>query len=240
MKKLIELRNICAGYRDTQVLKDVSINIAQKDFVGIIGPNGSGKTTLLRVILGLLKPTNGSMKYFDSSETVTKHISMGYLPQHTQIDRSFPISVREVIRSGLDNSIQGLFHNNMAVENERLNTVISRFGLREIINNHISELSGGQIQRVLLARAVISKPAVVVLDEPGTYVDLRFQGEMYELLKSINEECAIVVVGHDIDPLLHNVRSVIYVNRSAKQYDATQVSAEWASQLLSCDIAHMA
>ena len=109
---------------------------------------------------------------------------------------------------------------------KQLDAVVERFHLNDIIDNHISELSGGQIQRVLLARAVISKPDIVILDEPNTYIDLRFQSQTYEMLKSINDECAVVVVGHDIDALLKNARNIVCVNHSAEQYDAKSISPE--------------
>ena len=233
MERLIKLEDICAGYSDKTVLNDVSIDIAPKDFVGIIGPNGGGKTTLLRVILGMLKPLSGNITYYDASGKPTEHISMGYLPQHTQIDRKFPISVKEVVRSGLDTPIRSIFRANAASEKQLLDSIIARFGLQDIAGNHISELSGGQLQRVLLARAVISRPDVLILDEPSTYVDLFFQSKMYELLEGINNECAIIVVGHDVETLLRKTRSVVYVNHSVRQYDAARITPELASKLLS-------
>lgn len=227
MNNLIELNDISAGYEDKRILTNVSIHIAHKDFVGIIGPNGGGKTTLLRVILGMLKPFSGNISFFNADGTQTDHIKMGYLPQHTQIDRNFPISVREVLRSGQSWSFRSMFRSEKKVRDaKQLDAVVERFHLNDIIDNHISELSGGQIQRVLLARAVISKPDIVILDEPNTYIDLRFQSQTYEMLKSINDECAVVVVGHDIDALLNNARNIVCVNHSAEQYDAKSISPE--------------
>ena len=156
MNNLIELNDISAGYEDKRILTNVSINIAHKDFVGIIGPNGGGKTTLLRVILGMLKPFSGNISFFNADGIQTEHIKMGYLPQHTQIDRNFPISVREVLRSGQSWSFRSMFRSEKKVRDaKQLDAVVERFHLNDIIDNHISELSGGQIQRVLLARSVI-------------------------------------------------------------------------------------
>ncbi len=227
MRNLIELNDISAGYKNRRVLTNVSIQIAHRDFVGIIGPNGGGKTTLLRVILGMLKPFSGSMTFFNADGTRTAHINMGYLPQHTQIDRNFPISVKEVLRSGQGWAFKDMFNpEKKAIDEKELDAVVERFRLKEVVNCHISELSGGQMQRVLLARAVISKPDVVVLDEPNSYIDLRFQHQTYEMLRNINDECAVVVVGHDIDALLKNARSIVCLNRSAEQYDARSISQE--------------
>jgi zinc transport system ATP-binding protein len=227
MQNLIELNHISAGYRNKRILSNVSINIGQRDFVGIIGPNGGGKTTLLRVILGMLKPDSGRMTFFNADGTEAEHIKMGYLPQHTQIDRKFPLSVKEVLRSGQSWSLKDVLHiGKKTIDEEQLNAVVERFHLENIVNCQISELSGGQIQRVLIARAVISRPDVVILDEPNTYIDLRFQNQTYEMLKSINDECAVIVVGHDIDALLNHAHSIVCLDHSAEQFDAKSISRE--------------
>lgn len=229
-KPLIKLQNISAGYSSNNVLENVTLTIDRNDFLGIIGPNGGGKTTLLNVILGLLKPASGNVEYFDADGNSVDSIRIGYLPQYNKIDKNFPISVREVVSLGLTG--EGFTHSSntpKAEMQERIRENIAYFDLEDIANCRIGSLSGGQIQRVLLARAVVSKPDVVVLDEPNTYVDLRFQNQTYQLLHKINSQCAVVVVGHDVDVLLRNARKVALVNKTVHVRDVADVSPEFVN-----------
>ena len=226
-KPLIKLHNVSAGYSSNNVLDDVTLTIERDDFLGIIGPNGGGKTTLLNVILGLLKPASGHVEYFDADGNAVSSIRIGYLPQYNKIDKNFPISVREVVSLGLTGEMLNHSSNKIKGEmQERIRQTLAYFDLEDIADCHIGSLSGGQIQRVLLARAVVSQPDVVVLDEPNTYVDLRFQSQTYQLLNQINSKCAVVVVGHDVDVLLRNARRVALVNGAVRVCDAAEVSSE--------------
>ena len=199
MKPIIEIKNLSAGYDGRTVLHDVNLSIYERDFLGIIGPNGGGKTTLIKCILGLLKPTGGEIIFHTPEKASTKTTStfLGYLPQYNSIDRKFPISVEEVILSGL--SIQKSLTSRFTPEQkEKGKQIISRMGLEGLEHRSIGQLSGGQLQRALLGRAIISDPAVLILDEPSTYIDKRFEARLYELLAEINKECAIILVSHDI------------------------------------------
>ena len=198
-KPIIQIEHVSAEYDGKQVLKDINLTVYQDDYLGIIGPNGGGKTTLMRLILGLKKPTEGSIHFCSEG----KEISMGYLPQYNDLDKQFPISVYEVVLSGLSKSL------------------FARY-----TKQHIGALSGGQLQRVLLARAIVSKPNVVILDEPNTYIDRRFQKQMYEMLEQINKECAIIIVSHDIAEVLNNVKHVACVNHNLHYHDTTDMPKE--------------
>ena len=225
MKPIIEIKNLSAGYDGRTVLHDVNLSIYERDFLGIIGPNGGGKTTLIKCILGLLKPTGGEIIFHTpekapirtstegtSTETSAKNshqsssaksqLFLGYLPQYSTIDRKFPISVEEVILSGL--SIQKSLTSRFTPEQrEKGKQIIARMGLEGLESRSIGQLSGGQLQRALLGRAIISDPAVLILDEPSTYIDKRFEARLYELLAEINKECAIILVSHDIGTGCH-------------------------------------
>ena len=220
--KLIEIENLSAGYDGKQVLHDINLTVYQDDYLGIIGPNGGGKTTLMRLILGLMKPTEGRIRYYKDGQEV-KEIRMGYLPQYNSLDKQFPISVYEVVLSGLSKS---LFSRYTKTQHQQVLNCLERMQLMEFKDRHIAALSGGQLQRVLLARAIVSKPDVVILDEPNTYIDRRFQKQMYEMLEQINKECAIIIVSHDIAEVLNNVKHIACVNNHLHYHDTADMPRE--------------
>lgn len=237
MKPIIEIKNLSAGYDGRTVLHDVNLSIYERDFLGIIGPNGGGKTTLIKCILGLLKPTGGEIRFHTPEKASTKITStlLGYLPQYNSIDRKFPISVEEVILSGL--SIQKSLTSRFTPEQkEKGKQIISRMGLEGLEHRSIGQLSGGQLQRALLGRAIISDPAVLILDEPSTYIDKRFEARLYELLAEINKECAIILVSHDIGTVLQQVKSIACVNETLDYHPDTGVTTEWLERNFNCPI----
>ena len=243
MKPIIEIKNLAAGYDGRTVLHDINLNIYERDFLGIIGPNGGGKTTLIKCILGLLKPTAGEINFHAPTEasshsqlsTSNLPLSLGYLPQYNTIDRKFPISVEEVILSGL--SIQKSLTSRFTPEQrEKGKHIIARMGLEGLEHRSIGQLSGGQLQRALLGRAIISDPSVLILDEPSTYIDKRFEARLYELLAEINKECAIILVSHDIGTVLQQVKSIACVNETLDYHPDTGVSTEWLERNFNCPI----
>ncbi len=224
MNPIIKIEHLAAGYEGKEVLHDVNLTVYQDDYLGIIGPNGGGKTTLMRLILGLMKPTKGSISYYKDGKQV-KEITMGYLPQYNDLDRQFPISVYEVVLSGLNKS-KSLFARFSKKHHQLVADTLERMQLVDLKDRHIGALSGGQLQRVLLARAIVSKPDVVILDEPNTYIDRRFQKQMYEMLEQINKECAIIIVSHDIAEVLDNVKHIACVNHHLHYHDTADMPKE--------------
>lgn len=234
MDKLIELENITAGYGNKTVLRNVSLTVWKDDFLGIIGPNGGGKTTLLKVILGLLAPFSGSISFYKDGKRVPS-LKIGYLPQLNNIDKKFPISVREVVTSGLA-AQKPLFRPFNAAQKERVEEVIRKMGLEELAGRAIGELSGGQLQRVLLGRSIVSRPQVLILDEPNSYVDKRFESRFYKLLEEINRESAIILVSHDIGTVLAMVKNIACVNETLHYHPGVDVSEEWLDEKYACPI----
>ena len=224
MTPIIQIEHLAAGYDGKQVLNDINLTVFQDDYLGIIGPNGGGKTTLMRLILGLMKPSAGDIRYFKDGREV-KEITMGYLPQYNALDRQFPISVYEVVLSGLSKT-KGLFSRYTKAQHQQVLDTLDRMQLTDLKDRHIGALSGGQLQRVLLARAIVSKPDVVILDEPNTYIDRRFQKQMYEMLEQINKECAIIIVSHDIAEVLNNVKHIACVNHHLHYHDTADMPRE--------------
>lgn len=236
MNPIIEIKNLSAGYDGRTVLRDVNLTIYDRDFLGIIGPNGGGKTTLIKCILGLLKPLSGEILYHSSGkETSASRPTLGYLPQYNTIDRKFPISVEEVILSGLS-SQKPLLSSFKSAHREKAQAILARMGLEGLGRRAIGQLSGGQLQRALLGRAIISDPAVVILDEPSTYIDKRFEARLYELLAEINKECAIILVSHDIGTVLQQVKSIACVNETLDYHPDTGITTEWLEKNFNCPI----
>ena len=208
------MRDINAGYNGRIQLRDVSIDIDDRDFVGIVGPNGGGKTTLLRVILGLLKPYSGSIEYMRNGKKVNS-LSVGYLPQSRDIDTDFPISVGDIVASGM-NSPHRLFGGYTKEQRLMAEETMLTIGIDDMKHRPVKALSGGELQRVLLARALVSRPEVVVLDEPDNFVDDDFETFMYETIRCVNKEAAVVMVSHDRDFVTANAKKIIEVNERVK------------------------
>lgn len=226
MNKIIEIDNLNVGYENkANVLNDVSFSIYEKDFLGIIGPNGGGKTTLLKTILGLIKPQSGSINFFDKNQNVSS-FSIGYLPQINQIDKKFPIQVSEVILSGLTPKNR-LFRKYSAQDKRKAKEVAERMGIEDLMSRPIGDLSGGQLQRVLLGRAIIDYPKLIILDEPSTYVDKLFETNFYKLLGDINKDIAIVLVSHDVGTIISLVKNIACVNQGLHYHSGSDISQEW-------------
>ena len=224
MDTLVQIHNLSVGYGQNLILQNVSLSIRQFDFIGVIGPNGGGKTTLLKALLGLLLPFSGEI-IFDESMTEGNSHRIGYLPQINNIDRKFPVTVFDVVRSGLM-SRKRLTGRYSLEENDRANNHMTEMGIYNIRSKAIGELSGGQIQRALLCRALVNNPKLLVLDEPNTYVDNRFERELYEKLKMLNEKLAILLVSHDLGTISTYVKSYACVNGSLHYHEGNKVTPE--------------
>lgn len=220
MNKLIEIKDLSAGYDKNIVLDQVSLDVYPGDFIGIIGPNGGGKTTLIKTILGLIKPISGEM---------TLHISktrVGYLPQVNHIDKRFPITVIDVVRSGKAGSAvlsPFLSHLN---EKRKAESLLAEMGILNLSHKPIGELSGGQMQRVFLCRALMNEPELLILDEPGTYVDNNFEGELYLKLRELNRQMAILLISHDVGTISFFVKTIACVNRHLHYHPSNVISEE--------------
>lgn len=234
MNSIIRINDLSAAYDGKVVLSQVNLTVYERDFLGIIGPNGGGKTTLIKCILGLHQPEEGRIRFYKEGKEVPE-IKMGYLPQYNSIDRKFPISVYEVVLSGLS-SQKSLLGRYTSKHHEQVRRIIARMGLEGLEKRSIGELSGGQLQRALLGRALVSNPEVVILDEPNTYIDKRFEAKLYSLLEEINRERAIILVSHDIGTVLKNVKTIACVNETVHYHPHTEVPTEWLEEHFGCPI----
>lgn len=209
MAEILELRDVSAGYEGDMVLKDINFSISNLDFIGVIGPNGGGKTTLVKLILGLIKPMQGNIVFFDPGERNL----IGYLPQVSQTDKKFPITVLEVVLSGLMSVKQG-FRAYSRSDRSAAVEILGLMGISHLQKKSIGELSGGQMQRVYLGRAIVANPKLLILDEPNTFVDNKFEHDLYELLGELNKKMAILMVSHDVGTITSYVKTIACVNRN--------------------------
>lgn len=225
MESLFEIRSLSAGYENKIVLEDINFTVSDKDFIGVIGPNGGGKTTLLKIILGLLKPQKGSIAF---NESILFRNRIGYLPQMSAGDNSFPVTVTDVILSGL--MIQkGIVARMSSDDRKKAKKVIAELGLAASEKSALSELSGGQLQRVFLGRAIIGDPKLLLLDEPDNFVDTTFENDFYEKLHNLNERMAILMVSHDVGTISSHVKSFACVNRKLHYHASPEITNEQLS-----------
>lgn len=213
--KMIELDSVAMQWDNHVALQNVSLSINEGDFVAITGPNGGGKTTLLRLILRLIKPTSGRVVY-RSGGKVVDNLEIGYLPQKNQIDSRFPITVEEVVSLGLM-SQKGL---SKQERNERVAQTIALMGLENHAKRLIGELSGGQLQRTLLGRAIVSNPRVLVLDEPLSYVDKAFESRLYEIIAQLAQHTTIILVSHEMTRIATMANRHIIIDRTLHECSA--------------------
>ena len=217
---IVKIKGLGVSYDCSVALKDVNLSLFADDFVGIIGPNGGGKSTLVKSILGLI-PHTGSVEYSGGIEG-GHHI--GYMPQQNLFDKSFPISVEELVMSGLQAQKQlGRYGRD---DRAAAKAILEQLGISYLANKQIGELSGGELQRALLGRAIISEPRLLILDEPANFVDNKFENELYHLLRELNERMAIVVVSHDVGTITSFVKSVVCVNRTVHRHDTAELTPE--------------
>lgn len=216
-KPLIAIKDISVRFGSTVVLPDVSLTVDRGDFMAITGPNGGGKTTLLRTMLKLMKPTSGTVTYFDEQEKPTADLAIGYLPQKSNIDTNFPITAGETVRSGL---LTGFFRRISKEARSRYDEVVELTGIHEYIDRPIGALSGGQLQRTLLARALVSDPKVLVLDEPLSYVDKRFEQQIYDIMADLARRTTIVLVSHEMSVIAGMANRHIIVDRGLHECSA--------------------
>jgi len=216
------MNSLSASYGANVVIHDVNFTVNENDFIGVIGPNGGGKTTLLKVILGLLKPAQGRIVF---NEELLNGKSIGYLPQMSTGDVNYPVTVRDIILSGL--MIRKSIFSGMSVSDKlKADKVIDELGLNGMSKSTLNELSGGQMQRVFLGRAIIGDPRLLLLDEPGNFVDTTFENDFYEKLKDLNKRMAILMVSHDIGTISAHIKSFACVNRSLHYHPSSEITNE--------------
>jgi zinc transport system ATP-binding protein len=233
-EELVRLENVWVHYDNVAILEGVDLSIKQDDFLGIIGPNGGGKTTLLRVILGLVKPSRGEVTVLGSTPERNRKF-IGYIAQSSLFDHDFPISVLEVVLMGRYGKV-GLIKR---FSNEDKKLALKALEIVEMLDykdRQIGRLSGGEQQRVFIARALVAEPKMLLLDEPTTGVDTPMQTEFYELLAKLKHTMAIVLVSHDISAVSIYVDKIACLNHQLYYHGSKEVGPEILEATYKCPV----
>lgn len=226
---VIDIDNVSYKYGDVPVLEDISLKIIEDEFIGIIGPNASGKSTLLKLILGLIKPSKGKITVLHS-EVKNLCSRVGYVPQHITFSRDFPVTVKEVVMMGhIRNSSK--FYSYTEPEKESARQAMQTLEIDSIAKRQVGSLSGGQLQRVLIARALVCQPEILILDEPTANVDIKMEEDIFGLLKNYSEHMTIIVVSHDIAFISGYVDRVACLNRTLVCHNTESISGKMIEEL---------
>lgn len=220
---LVTLRDVSVAYDGVEALEHVDLEIGEHDFLGVIGPNGGGKTTLVKAILGSV-PYTGEVRLAPELFRGRER-RIGYMPQISSFDRAFPISILEIVMSGLQGR-RGFRSRYTAADRLMALRLLEEAGIAEAARNPVGEVSGGQLQRALLCRAIIAEPRLLILDEPTNFVDNQFEKALYEMLRTLNDRMAIVVVSHDIGTITSVVKEIVCVNRRVHRHHSNILTEE--------------
>ena len=229
MQPVIVLDRVGFRYDELPVLEDICLTVRQKDFLGIVGPNGSGKSTLLKLILGLLSPQQGRIEVF-GADPVDSRLRIGYVPQFATFDRNFPITVLDTVLQGRLGISPALFGYRRA-DREGARRALAEVDILELQQRSLTALSGGQLQRVLIARALACRPEVLILDEPTAHIDPRVEEGVFELLKRLNERMTVIVVSHDVGFITRYITRVACLNRRLVCHPATELTGKMIEEL---------
>ncbi len=208
----VEVKELTVRFGDHLALENVSLSVPHGAFVAIVGPNGAGKSTLLKVLLGLVTPTAGEVRVFGSPPNRVDPQKVGYVPQFKTLDRTFPALAEELVVSGLRRSWPVRIAKE---EYEAARRVLERVGAGHLLGRTVSRFSGGELQRVYLARAFVRRPDLVMLDEPATGIDMLGEADMYRLLEDYQKEtgATLLMITHDWEAAYHHATHVVVLNR---------------------------
>lgn len=230
MDVVISLENVSFTYNHSPtILKDINFKVTAGEFIGIVGPNGGGKTTLLKLMLGLLEPNTGTVKILGKSPEQSSQL-IGYVPQFSSFDRDFPISVAQVVLSGRLGKTS-IFGNYTATDKEKVSAILEQLEISHLLKKSIGELSGGQLQRVMIARALACEPEILFLDEPTANIDIHSEKNIFDLLKLINQNTTILMVSHDIGFISHYIQRVACINTTLVCHRTSELTPQLIMKL---------
>lgn len=229
MSPVIELDSVSFRYGGPMILENVTLTVEKGEFLGVVGPNGGGKTTLLKLMLGLLDPTQGAVRVMGGMPAEARR-QVGYVPQFVTFRRDFPISVEETVLLGRLGLAPTLGSYSKA-DREAARQAMVETEVLEFRRRSLSALSGGELQRVLIARALATDPKLLLLDEPTANIDLRVEKDIFDLLRQINARATVVVVSHDIGFISRYVTRIACLNRTLICHTTSEITGEVIAEL---------
>ncbi len=232
---IVEISDVCYSAGGQDILHNINLAVFPGDFISIIGPNGGGKTTLLKLILGLLKPSKGTIRINDRAPGA-HGTCIGYVPQHVNHNLRFPATALDVVLMGAHEPRARRWARTSGRTKQTARDILAKLGVADCAERKIAALSGGQRQRVLIARALVSLPELLVLDEPTASIDTKGQTEFYELLKELNKKLTILMVSHDLLIVSSYAKSIACLNRCMHYHQSFGSSREVLDAFYSCSI----
>jgi zinc transport system ATP-binding protein len=223
---VISLQELSFSYDGPTILEGINLEVTAGEFLGIVGPNAGGKSTLLKIILGLLQPTSGKVQVLGRSPLEARR-KVGYVPQYPEFRRDFPITVEDMVLM----SSTALFGGQRRQDREIADQAMAQTEILSLAKRHIGTLSGGQLQRVLVARALACRPQILLLDEPTANIDLRMESDIFDLLQKLRESMTILVVSHDVGFISNYVGRIACLARTIMCHHATEIDGKMISEL---------
>lgn len=229
------INNLSVYYGQTPAITGVYLDVADGEYLGIIGPNGGGKSTLLKAILGLVSISSGTVQVYGDGNKKSRKL-IGYVPQFTSLDKQFPITLFEVVLSGCLKQGLSPFHRYTAKDKELASELLERVGLESLANRQISELSGGEFQKMLIARALAVNPKLLLLDEPTASVDAVSRDQIYGLLAELNKSMTIILVTHDLLAISSQVHRLACLNGHLVYHGEPELTESVVNSLYGCPV----
>lgn len=231
----VHIENLSVHYGHTPAIMGVCLNVSDGEYLGIIGPNGGGKSTLLKAILGLIPVSSGNISIYGGNAHKNRSL-VGYVPQFALLNRKFPISLFEVVLTGhLKQGIAPFFRYS-SKDNESVYTLLEKVGITDLANRQISELSGGEFQKMLIARALATNPRLLLLDEPTASVDAASRDQIYSLLAELNKNMTIILVTHDLLAVSSQVNRLACLNGQLVYHGEPELTEKAVNNLYGCPV----
>ena len=231
----VHIDNLSVYYGQTPAIAGVCLDVTDGEYLGIIGPNGGGKSTLFKAILGLVPKASGTIEIY--GKTIRKNKGMvGYVPQFTGLDRSFPITTREVVLMGKLKQGLAPFHSFSKSDRDATDELLEKVGIYRLAERQISALSGGEFQKMLIARALAVTPRCLLLDEPTASVDARSREQIFSLLEELNKQMTILLVTHDLQAISSRVRKLACLNGQIVYHGEPELNETIMNNLYGCQV----
>ena len=232
---IVSIKNLSVYYEQITALYRVNLEVKSGEYLGIIGPNGGGKSTLLKAILGLVPTSEGDISIFGSTVGKSRELT-GYVPQITFVDKRFPITLFEVVLSGCLAPKLSFFTAHKKQDKQYAHMLIEKVGLTALADRQISQLSSGEFQRMLIARALAGKPKLLLLDEPTASVDAASRDSIFMLLEELNREMTIILVTHDLLAVSSQVKTLACLNKKLIYHGGPEIDENIVNNLYGCPV----